>query len=153
MKKITALVLLCSIFSYQSFAQEWGTIFPTDKEIAEMDKTYSRQKIILQNHYYPKLGKFNEVLALRIAASKLLKEFGFAAGRVMVTRQTMDRAAGKKEEIAAIIWLSEYENLEVLKTELNSYTPEQASRFQKEILNKMKLLTNRFKRTSSYVVY
>lgn len=153
MKKMTTLILLLSIFSFQSFAQKWGTVFPTEKEIAEIDRTYVGQKIIVQNHYYPKPGKFDEVLALRIAASKLLKEFGFVAGRVIVTRQTMDRANGKQEEIASVVWHAEYESLRVLKTELNSYTAKQESRFQKEILIKMTLLIDRFKRTSSYVVF
>lgn len=117
-----------------------------------MDRTYSGQKIIVQNHYYPKPGKLDEMLAVRIAASKLLKEFDFAAGRVMVTRQTMDGAKGKQEEVAAVVWYSEYENLDALKTEMNSYTIEQKSRFQKEVLDKMRLLIDRFKRTSSYVL-
>jgi hypothetical protein len=151
MKITTVLILLCSMFSFQSFAQEWGTVFPTDKEIAAIDKTYSGKKIIVQNHYYPKAGKFDEVLALRIAASKLRKEFGFSAGRVIVTRQTLDRANGKQEEVAAVTWHSEYESLGALKKELSSFTAEQESR-QKKILNKMSLLINRFRRTSSYVV-
>lgn len=122
MKNITVCVLLCSMFSFQSFAHEWGTVFPTEKEMAEMDKTYSGQKIIVENHYYPKPGKFNEVLALRIAASKLLKEFGLAAGRVFVTRQTMDRAKGKQQEVAAVVWHCEYESMGALKSELSSFT-------------------------------
>ncbi len=111
-----------------------------------MDRTYTGQKIIVQNQYFPKTGKFDEVLALRIAASKLLKEFGMTAGRVLITRQTMDRAKGKQKEVAAVVWHSEYRNLEALKTELNSYTAEQESRFQKEILDKMRLLVDRFKK-------
>jgi hypothetical protein len=153
MKKITVLIFLLSIFSFQAFAQEWGTVFPTDKEIAELDKTYAAKKLLVQNHYCPKPGKLDEVLALRIAASKLLKEFGLSPGRVMVTRQTMDRANGKQDEIAAVTFQSEYESLEALKKELNSFTADQQSRFQKEILDKMKLLIDRFKRASSYVVF
>jgi hypothetical protein len=153
MKTISVFILLCSIFSFQSFAQEWGTVFPTDKEVAELDNTYSGKKIIVQNHYFPKPGKFNEVLALRITATKLLKEFGFSTGRVMVTRQIMDRANGKQDEVAAVTFQSEYENLAALKKELDSFTPDQKSRFDKEILSKMKLLIIRFKRTSGYVVF
>jgi hypothetical protein len=153
MKRLTLLILISSLFSLQSTAQEWGTVFPTEKEVAEMDKTHFGRKIVVQNHYYPKPGRFNEVVELRIAATKLLKEFGFSAGQVMVTRQTLDRAKGKKEEIAAVTFQSEYDSLEALKKELNSFTPEQKLRFQKEILNKMKLLIDRFKRTSSYVVW
>jgi hypothetical protein len=123
---------LLKTFSYKSFAQEWGTVFPTDIEIAEMDKTYSGKKILVQNHYYPKPGKFDEVLALRIAASKLLREFSLSACRVMVTRQTMDRANGKQDEIAAVTFQSEYESLEALEKELKSFTSEQKSRFPKE---------------------
>jgi hypothetical protein len=40
------------------------------------------KKIVVQNFYYPKPGKFDEVLALRVVASKLFKEFGFSAGMV-----------------------------------------------------------------------
>jgi len=151
LKKLTVLFLFSSLFSIQALAKEWGTVFPTDKEIAEMDKTYSGKKIIVENHYYPRPGKFDEVLALRIAASKLQKEFGFPAGRIMVNRQTRDMANGKKEEVAEVIWLTEYESLGSLDKELKSYTAEQESR-QKEIISKMSLLVDRFKRTTSYVV-
>lgn len=146
MKKIMFVILLCSLFSLIAFAQE-------DKEIVKIDKAYASKKIIVRNYYYPKPGKFDEVLALRIAASQLLKEFGLSAGRVLVTRQTMNKANGKQEEIAAVTYLSEYENLAALEKELSSFTVEQNNRFQKEILNKMKPLIDRFKRTSSYVVY
>jgi hypothetical protein len=146
------LVTLCLLFSLPSLAQEWGTVFPTEIEIAKLDITYAGKKIIVQNYYYPKPGKFGEVLALRITASKLLKEFGLSGGRIMVTRQTMDRASGKKIEIAAITYQSEYESLEALKKEINSFKPEQSTRFQNEILSKMGLIVYRFKRTSSYVV-
>jgi hypothetical protein len=153
MKNFTASTLLLSIFSFPLFAQEWGTVFPNEKEVAQIDRAYASQKILVQNHYYPKPGKFNEVLALRIAASKLLKEFGMTAGRVIVSRQTMDRANGKQEEIAAIVWNAEYESLEALKKEINAYTAKQETRYQREILSKMKLLIDRFKRTSSYVMF
>lgn len=153
MKRLSLLILLSLIFSSQSFSQEWGTVFPTDNEMAKMDTTYADQKIIVQNHYYPKPEKFAEVLELRIEASKLLKKFGFTAGQILVTRQTMDRASGKQGEIAAIVWQVEYKNLSALKTEINSFTAEQNKQFQKEILSKMKLLIDRFKRTSSYVVF
>lgn len=93
------------------------------------------------------------MLALRIEASKLLKVLGYTAGRVMVKRQTMDRAKEKQEEVASVTWVAEYESLGALKKELNSFTPEANNRFKKEILNKMKLVVERFKRTSSYVVF
>lgn len=154
MKKLTFVFVLCSlVFSLQTLAQEWGTVFPTEKEVVELDRAYSGKKIIVQNHYYPKVGKFDEVLALRIAASKLLKEFGLSAGRVLVNRQTMDKARGKQQEVASVTWVAEYESLEALKNELNSFTPDKASRFKKEILNKMKLLVERAKRTSNYIVF
>jgi hypothetical protein len=63
----------------------------------------------------------------------------------------LDRANGKQEEVAAVTWHSEYESVGALKKELSSFTAEQESR-QKKILNKMSLLINRFRRTSSYVV-
>lgn len=117
-----------------------------------MDKKMSGKRIIVQNFYYPKSGKLDEALSLRIVASKLLKEFGFSPGRVVVQRQTMDISKGKEAEIAFVVWLSEYESLESLKKEMNSWSPAQETRFHKEILSKMKLLIDRFKRTSSYVV-
>lgn len=153
MIKLITIFFICLVFSVQAFAQKWGTAFPTDAEIAEMDSNYSGQKIMVENHYFPKPGKFNEVLALRIAASKLLKEFGLSAGKVTVTRQTLDTANGNQEDVAAIVWHCEYKNLAALKKELSSFTGEQEKRFQKEILQKMKLLTVRHKRTSSYVVF
>ncbi len=151
-KKSKVFFFLFIIFSHQLIAQEWGTVFPTDKAIVEMDKAYSGQRIVVENHYYPKPGKFDEVLALRIEASELRRKLGFTPGRILVNRQTMDRANDKQEEVAAIIWHSEFENLETLKKELNSYTREQ-EKLQKKIQDKMGLLINRFKRTSSYVVF
>lgn len=119
MLKLTLLILLCSLFSFPSFAD---------------------QKILVQNHYYPKPGKFDEVLALRIAASKLLKEFGMTSGRVVVTGKT-------------VVWQGEYLNSSALEKELKAFTPEQQSRFKKQILDRMKLLIDRHERTSSYIVY
>ena len=107
----------------------------------------------MQNFYYPKPGKFDEVLALRVAASKLLKEFGSSPLKVLVNRQTIDRSKGKEAEVASIIWQVEYDSLETLKGEINSWTPAQENRFQKEILSKMKTLLDRFKRTSNYIVF
>ena len=147
------LILLYFIFSFPLIASEWGTSFPTEKEVSEMDRNMSGKKIVVQNFYFPKPGKFDEVLALRVEASKLLKEFGFSPGMILVHRQTMDRSKGKEAEITSILWQVEYQSVESLKKEMNSWTPLQESRFQKEILSKMKLLIDRFKRTSSYVVF
>lgn len=133
-------------------AQGLDTVFPTDKEVAEMDRKFSDHKIVVENNYYPKPGKFEEVLTLRIAASKLLKEFGLSPGKITVARQTKDSAKGKQAEVAAIVWSCEYKNLVALEKEISSLTLEQESRFQKEILQKMKTHTTRHKRTSSYVV-
>lgn len=44
MIKIILFILLCLLFSLPSFSQEWGTIFPSDKEIAEIDKAYAGKK-------------------------------------------------------------------------------------------------------------
>ncbi len=69
-------------------------------------------------------------------ASKLLKEFGPSGGRIMVTQQTMHRASVKKIEIALITYQSEYESVEALKKELNSFSSEEVTRFQNAILIK-----------------
>lgn len=153
MKELLILLWISFTISSLSFAQEWGTVFPTDQEVAKLDATHSNQKIIVENHYYPKPGKHDEVRALRIEASRLLIKFGFTAGQVLVTRQTMDRDSGKQDEIAAVVWRAEYKSLAALKAEVNSFTAEQEKQMKKEILSKMKLLINRFKRTSHYVVY
>ena len=119
MNNLTLLILLCSFFSLPSFAQE---------------------KIMVQNLYYPKPGKIDEVLALRIAASKLLKEFGMTSGRVMVSKET-------------VVWQGEYLNISALEKELKTFTPEQQERFKKEILERMKLLVDRHERTTSTIVF
>lgn len=124
-------ILLCLALSTPSLAS-----------LSELDKKMSGKKIIVQNSYHPKPGKFDEVLALRIKASKLLKEFGFSSGIVLVGR-----------EQGPIVWHAEYESLEALNKEMNSWTPAQEKRFQKEILSKMKSLVDRFNRTSHYVVF
>jgi hypothetical protein len=147
------LILLCLTFSLTSTAQVWGTVFPTEKEVLAMDNKMLDKRIVVQNFYYPKPGKFDEALALRIEASTLLEEFGFATGKVLVNRQTMDRSKGKEAEVASILWQVEYESLESLKKEMNSWTPIQVNRFQKEILSKMNSLVDRFKRTSNYVAF
>lgn len=95
------------------------------------------KKIVVQNHYYPKPGKFDEVLVLRIAASKLLKEFGLSSGQVLVNRQV-------EGDDAPIIWQSEYESNEALKKEMNACTPEQEKRFEEEILKRMKTRKGRW---------
>lgn len=125
LRKLINTFLLLSIFSIAAFAQD---------------------KILVENHYFPKSGKFEEVLSLRIAASKLLKEFGLSPGQVSVTRQTEDR------EIAGIVWQCEYESLNALNAELKTFTPEKERRFKTEILDKMKLLVNKHKRIQRMVV-
>lgn len=107
---------------------------------------FAQDKILVENHYYPKPGKFEEVLALRIEASKLLKEFGLSAGQINISRQTEDK------EIAAIVWQCEYASMSALNAELKALTPEKERRFQTQILDKMKLLTHKHKRISRSVV-
>lgn len=126
MKRLSVLIFLSVIFSSQSYAQDWGTVFRTDPEMAKMDVTYADQKIFVQNLYYPRPEKFKVVLELRMEASKLLKKKCFSAGQILVTRQTMDRASGKQGEIAHVEWQAEYKNLSALKSEINSFTAEQA---------------------------
>jgi hypothetical protein len=98
----------------------------------------------VRNYYYPKPGKLEEVIALRIDASKLLKEFGLSSGRVMVAEQNEDEA---------VVWESEYQSIQSLNSELDSFTAHQKAKFKTMILDKMKLITTKFKRTQSVVVY
>lgn len=65
----------------------------------------------------------------------------------------MDRSKGKEAEIASIVWQVEYDSLESLKKELQAWTPLQENKFKKEILSKMRMIVDRFKRTSSYIVF
>ena len=146
------LIFLITVLSYQAHAKKWKTIFPTEQEIEKMDKSYVNNKITVQNYYYPKMGKFNEVLSLRVKASKVLKEFGLKSGQVMVARMTTDTAKGTKGEIAPIIWRVEYQSLKALKAELKTFTPKKSLRFKKEILDKVRPLLKRFKRTSNYII-
>ena len=96
MKYIIALLFFL-IFPYQANAKKWKTVFPTEQEIIKMDKSYIDKKVVVQNFYYPKHGKYSQVLSIRIAASKLLKEFGLQPGQVMITRMTTDTAKGKQD--------------------------------------------------------
>ncbi len=130
--KITAFLFVFTLSCFSS-AHSWDS-----KEVNPA------RKVIVQNYYYPKPGKLEEVVALRIDASKLLKEFGLSSGKVMVIEQ-------KTKE--AVIWESEYVSMQSLEKELNSLTAQQKAKFQTMILDKMKLLTTRFKRTQSFVVY
>lgn len=123
-------IFLFIMFSSHSFGQK-----------TEMDKKYHGRKIIVQNFYYPKSGKLNEVLALRIAASERLKELGLTVGRVFITR-----------EIQSVVWQAEYQNLAAFEIELRKLSVKDKSKFDKDFREKMKLLINKFERTSSYVM-
>lgn len=122
--KITAFLFVFSLSCYSS--------------------TYPARKVVVRNYYYPKPGKLEEVIALRIDASKLLKEFGLSSGRVMVAEQNEDEA---------VVWESEYQSIQSLNSELDSFTAHQKAKFKTMILDKMKLITTKFKRTQSVVVY
>ena len=122
MTYIRLLFLAFLAFPHQTHARKWKTLFPTKKEVSKLDKKYPDKKIIIQNYYYPKEGKFDEVLTLRIKASNLLKKFGLKAGKIIINRQTSDTEEGHLMT-APLIWQAEYSSLNSLEKDLNLFTP------------------------------
>lgn len=98
--------------------------------------------IVVQNYYYAKAGKADEVYRWRLHASDVRAKLGFPRGRVL-HRIGADLQAVASEDLPDVIWECEYASAEA--RERDSRAVGANSEFQ-EVQKHMGTLTRRFAR-------
>ena len=94
------------------------------------------QSIIVQNYYWAKEGKVNEVYAHRLYASQVRDSLGLAVGRVL-------KRIGTNGELSHVIWECEYASEAARKEDVRLLTDSGA--FEK-VTEKMGTLIDKFAR-------
>jgi len=118
MKIIVTLILLVFFFGYSNIeAQE-------------------NQSIIVQNYYWAKEGKIDEVYAQRLYASQVRDSLGLAVGRVL-------KRIGPNGELSHVIWECEYSSEAARKEDVRKLT--ESGAFEK-VTKKMGTLIDKFAR-------
>jgi hypothetical protein len=110
------VLILCS-FSLTALAQE-------------------RKTIIVQNYYWAKEGKIDEVYAHRLYASEVRDSLGLAVGRVL-------KRIGTNSSLSHVIWECEYPSEEARKEDVRLLT---ASGAFEKVTKKMGTLIEKFER-------
>jgi len=118
MKKIVIFLLLVFFLTFTTTS-------------AQVDQT-----IVVQNYYWAKEGKIDEVYAHRLYASKVRDSFGLAVGRVL-------KRIGENGELSHVIWECEY-NSEAARIEDVRLLTE--SRAFEKVTKKMGMLIYKFER-------
>jgi len=100
--------------------------------------------VIVQNYYYAKPGKADEVYRWRLHASDVREKLGFARGRVLRRRESVDQTQ-ESSNLPDVIWECEYANIDERERESTqvSATPE----FQ-AVQQHMSTLIQRFDRAT-----
>lgn len=94
--------------------------------------------ILVQNHYWAKEGKINDVFAHRLYASKVRKKLGLAVGRVLLQKSS-------NNALAHVIWECEYINEAARKEDVRLLT--ESGAFD-PVTKKMGLLISHFERAT-----
>lgn len=94
------------------------------------------QKIIVQNYYWAKEGKIDEVYAHRLYASKVRDSLGLAVGRVL-------KRIGENGELSHVIWECEYSSESARMEDVRILT---ASGAFEKVTKKMRTLIIKFER-------
>lgn len=95
-----------------------------------------KEKIIIQNYYWAKEGKIEEVYQHRLYASQVRKELGLAVGRVL-------KRTDAEGELPNVIWECEYESEEARQEDLRKL--ENTGKFE-PVMEKMSTLIDKFDR-------
>jgi hypothetical protein len=96
----------------------------------------STKHILVQNHYFPKPGKEEEVYEWRLHASEVRVKLGRAKGRVLKKL--------KGTNAPHVIWECEYPSMEACKESTSSL--KQSAEFKK-VQEHMRTLISRFERS------
>ena len=97
--------------------------------------------IVVQNYYWAKEGKIDEVYAHRLYASSVRDSLGLAVGRVL-------KRIGSEGELSHVIWECEYENMEAREADLRKLT--ESGAFD-PVNKKMGTLIEKFSRGVYYI--
>lgn len=96
----------------------------------------SNKRILVQNHYFPKPGKEEEVYEWRLHASEVRAKLGLSGGRVL------KRVQG--DTVAAVVWECEYPSTEDRKRDASRLN--ESDEFKK-VQEHMRTLLSRFERS------
>ncbi len=96
----------------------------------------SKEKIVIQNYYWAKDGKIEEVYQHRLYASQVRKELGLAVGRVFKRMDT-------DGDLPNVIWECEYDSEEARQEDLRKL--EGTGAFE-PVMEKMSTLIDKFDR-------
>jgi len=99
-------------------------------------KAQENQKIIVQNYYWAKEGKIEDVYKYRLYASQVRDSLGLTVGRVL-------KRIGAKGELSHIIWECEYSSEVARKEDVRKLTESGAF---KKVTEKMGTLIDKFTR-------
>ena len=97
--------------------------------------------IVVQNYYWAKEGKIDEVYTHRLYASEVRESLGLAVGRVL-------KRIGKDGELSHIIWECEYSNEAARKEDVRKLTE---SGLFEPVMEKMGTLIDKFDRGVYYI--
>lgn len=97
----------------------------------------SADVIVVQNEYYAKAGKEDDVLQTRIEASRIRKDLGLAVGRILVN------FGEHPGESATVIWECVYPSMEARESDVRAL---EESREFKAVQLRMQGLLDRFDR-------
>ena len=98
--------------------------------------TQENQPIIVQNYYWAKEGKIDEVYTHRLYASQVRDSLGLAVGRVL-------KRIGTHGELSHVIWECEYPSEAARKEDVRKLT---ASGAFEKVTEKMGTLIEKFER-------
>ena len=104
-------------------------------------KEHEDHSITVQNYYWAKEGKIDEVYAHRLYASEVRDSLGLAVGRVL-------KRIENKGELSHVIWECEYPSEAARKEDLRLLT--ESGAFDK-VTEKMGTLINKFERGIYYI--
>ena len=110
------------------------SVLDSDVKLIDQDS----DRILIQNHYWAKEGKIQEVYEHRLYASSVRKKLGFAEGRVLLRKSN-------NSSLAHVIWECEFESEEARQKDIRLLT--ETGEFE-EIMDKMGTLIDKFERAT-----
>ena len=104
----------------------------------------TQRRIVVENYYYAKAGKADEVYQWRMHASDVRVRLGFARGRVLRRIVSSDQT-GQSKELPDVVWQCEYPSIEARQAEADAIATK--PEFE-EVQKHMSTLIRRFERVS-----
>jgi hypothetical protein len=108
---------------------------------SSVNSKHEDHRIVVQNYYWAKEDKIDEVYAHRLYASEVRESLGLAVGRVL-------KRIGKEGELSHVIWECEYASQEARDEDIRKLT--ESGEFE-PVMKKMGTLIDKFERGVYYL--